>query len=217
MEDTTLKTLPEKKNELTVQPLYAQVLGEKATHVLIIGVLLLSVIFMKKLRELKIISYLFIGATAIFTCLLGVEVLVGGKHPEVTYDSLTSVKVDHHLISAFNILCFAFNVQFIVFPAYNELSGRSDKKFAAASIMSFSIDAVCYTLVSLLGILLFGEHLKEDLMDNLATREGFLSPILRIFFSVILILNVPFMFYATKEQSLVFHDEIVNRTVSNRA
>ncbi len=160
---------------------------------------------------------MFIGATAIFTFLLGVEVILGGKHPEVTYESLTSVKVDHHLISAFNILCFAFNVQFIVFPAYNELEGRSDKKFSSASIMSFTIDAVCYTLVSMLGILLFGEHLKEDLMDNLATRGGFLSPILRIFFSVILILNVPFMFYATKEQSLVFHDEIVNRTVSDRA
>jgi hypothetical protein len=47
MEDTTQKSLNEKKNELTIEPLHVQVLGEKATHVLIVGVGLLSIIFMR--------------------------------------------------------------------------------------------------------------------------------------------------------------------------
>lgn len=83
-----------------------------------------------------------------------------------------------------------------------------------ASIMSFSIDATVYIWLSLAAIFLFGPHLKEDMLDNMVQLGGVISPMLRILFSLILVLDIPFMFFATKEQSLVMHDELVNRSIS---
>jgi len=110
MEDTTDMSLPEKKSELTIQPIHARILGEKATHILLVGLGLLTIIFMRKLRELKIVSYMFVVATVVFLVLLSVELIAHGKHPETTFATMTEVTVDHHLITAFNILVVAFNV-----------------------------------------------------------------------------------------------------------
>lgn len=110
MEDTTDMSLPEKKSELSIQPIHARILGEKATHILLVGLALLTIIFMRKLRELKIVSYMFVVATCVFLVLLTVELISHGKHPDVTFATLTEVKVDHHLITGFNILFFAYNV-----------------------------------------------------------------------------------------------------------
>ena len=118
------------------------------------------------------------------------------------------------MITAVNILLFAYNVQFIVLPAYSELKDKSNSRFAMASIMSFSIDATVYIWLSLAAIFLFGPHLKEDMLDNMVQLGGVISPVLRILFSLILVLDIPFMFFATKEQSLVLHDEFVNRSIS---
>jgi len=101
-----------------------------------------------------------------------------------------------------------------VFPAYSELKQRSNSRFALSSMLSFSIDATVYIVLSFSTVLLFGTHLKEDMLDNMVQLGGFLSPILRVLFSLLLILDIPFMFFATKEQSLVLHDEIVNRSIS---
>ena len=103
------------------------------------------------------------------------------------------------MITAVNILLFAYNVQFIVLPAYSELKDKSNSRFAMASIMSFSIDATVYIWLSLAAIFLFGTHLKEDMLDNMVQLGGVISPVLRILFSLILVLDIPFMFFATKE------------------
>lgn len=56
-----------------IESIYIKVLGNKATHILIIGVALLSVIFMRKLHELKLISYLFMMAIFVFLLLVSAE------------------------------------------------------------------------------------------------------------------------------------------------
>lgn len=86
----------------------------------------------------------------------------------------------------------------MVFPAYSELENRTPERFAEVSKLSFTLDAISYTIVSILGVLLFGELLKEDIMDNMAQRDGMLSPILRTLFTIVLVLTLPFIFQATK-------------------
>lgn len=104
----------------------------------------------------------------------------------------------------------------MVYPAYSELENRTPERFAAVSKLSFTLDAISYAAVSILGVLLFGELLKEDIMDNMAQRDGKLSPIIRTLFTIVLVLTLPFIFQATKLQSLVLHDEIVNRSISQK-
>ena len=70
-------------------------------------------------------------------------------------------------------------------------------------------------MTGFIAILMFGpDELKPDILQNIAKHEGSLSVLIRVVFIVLLILDVPFLFYATKEQSLVMHNEIVNRSIS---
>ncbi len=73
MDDTHSKSLNQKKDSLKEEPLYAQFLGERYAHILIVGIILLYVIFKRRLHELKFMSWLFTGFSIILLILLGVE------------------------------------------------------------------------------------------------------------------------------------------------
>lgn len=69
--------------------------------------------------------------------------------------------------------------------------------------------------IGLVAVVMFGpDNLKPDMLENMAMREGSLSLVIRGIFSLLLIFDVPFIFFATKEQSLVLHDELVNKSLS---
>ena len=214
MNDTHDKSLHEKKLSLKTEPLYARILGQRYAHILIIGVALLSLIFMRKLHELKIISWFFIGAILLLIALLATELKLGGAQPGTDGESMLHAKVDYHLITAFNIVLQAFSAQFMVMPAFSEMKRKSNARFGISSFISISLVALIFIAVAILGVYLFGESLTEDILTNMAQRKGSLSAILRSVFSVVLLLNVQFMFFAAKEQSLVLHDEIQNRSIS---
>ena len=151
----------------------------------------------------------------VFLGLLSVELQFGGGDLTMTYDDVTRVTFDHHLITAFSIIVFAYNIQFLVFPAYIELKKRSNSRFAQASIWSILIESFMYMGIGLIAVLMFGPaNIKPDILENMAMREGSLSLVIRGIFSLLLIFDVPFIFFATKEQSLVMHDELVNKSLS---
>lgn len=105
-----------------------------------------------------------------------------------------------------------------MFPSYTELKKRSNERFAQASIASVAIETAVYFIIGLSAILMFGpEDIKPSVLDNLATRPGALSIASRVVLSLLLVLYVPFLFFATKEQSLVLHEEIVNKSLARRA
>ena len=69
--------------------------------------------------------------------------------------------------------------------------------------------------IGMVAILMFGPYdLKSDILENIAQRDGAISLSIRGIFCLVLIFDVPFLFFATKEQSLVLHDEIVNKSLS---
>ena len=180
---------------------WVQLLSHRATSVLIVGAALLSIIFMRQLSELREIAYIFIGVMILFIGMLLVELLsAGGAGITMTYDEIAGPKFDYHLITAFSIIVFSYNVQFLVFPAFSELKNRSNARFAYSSILSVIIETVAYMATALLAILLFGtQGIKPDMLDNMAERPGSMSVILRFVFCILLIFDVPFLFFATKE------------------
>ena len=125
------------------------------------------------------------------------------------------MKYDAHLVTAFSIIILAYNVQFLVFPAYVELKNRNEARFAKSSLWSIIIETMTYMVTGFTAILMFGPNdIKPDILENMAQRDGMLSVLIRVIFCLLLIFDVPFLFFATKEQSLVLHDEIVNHSLS---
>ena len=136
----------------------------------------------------------------IFLGLLFIELQVGGGDITMSYEDMTRITFDHHLITAFSIIVFAYNIQFLVLPAYIELKNRSNFRFAQSSIWSILIETFLYLGIVLIAILMFGPgNIKPDILENMAMREGSLSLVIRGIFSLLLIFDVPFIFFATKE------------------
>ena len=124
----------------------------------------------------------------------------GGEGITMTYDEIKSPKFNYHLITAFSIIVFSYNVQFLVFPAFTELKSRSNARFSVSSIISVVIETVAYMATALIAILLFGTNgIKPDMLDNMAGRPGYTSVLLRLVFCILLIFDVPFLIFATKE------------------
>ena len=84
-----------------------------------------------------------------------------------------------------------------------------------ASIWSILTETFVYLTTGFAVVLMFGlDNLKPDMLDNMAERNDTTSLAIRVIFCLLLIFDVPFLFFATKEQSLVFHDELVNQSLS---
>ena len=150
-------TQKEVKALMKNESFWVQLLSHRATSVLIVGAALLSIIFMRQLSELREIAYIFIGVMVLFIGMLLVELLsAGGEGITMTYDEIKGPKFDYHLITAFSIIVFSYNVQFLVFPAFSELKNRSNARFAISSILSVTIETIAYMATAFLAILLFG-------------------------------------------------------------
>ena len=79
--------------------------------------------------------------------------------PVVDVDKITRVKVDEHLITAFAIIVFAFNIQFMVFPAYVDMEKRSTERFSWSSLYWSAINGTAYMTTAVCGVLLFGSEI----------------------------------------------------------
>ena len=53
-----------------------------------------------------------------FVALMFAEMVYNGGNLKITFKDATDIKFDHHLITAFSVIVFSFNTQFLVFPAY---------------------------------------------------------------------------------------------------
>lgn len=62
---------------------------------------------------------------------------------------------------------------------------------------------------------MFGSNVKSDVLLNFANQPGYTSIIVRIVFSILLLIHIPFMFMPTREFILVMHDEIMRKSLSS--
>lgn len=132
----------------------------------------------------------------------------------IDLEDLSRVKVDAHLVSAFSIIVFAYSTQFIVFPSYAELEKRSTERFSYVSLISVGILNTAYLATAVCGVLLFGSATSPDLLENIATKTGSISLVIRLTYIVVLLFHIPYVFFATKEYTLVMYDEVLNRSLS---
>ena len=145
------------------------------------------------------------------------ELLNKGPNVSLTWSDVSQPIYDHRLVTALSIVFFAYNSQFMVFNAYSELQNRSNERFAESSGYSILMATSVYSISAVLAILMFApDDLKPNILDNVSTHSGSIVFILRLVFVLLLIFDIPFLYYATKEQSLVIHDEIVNSSLSKR-
>lgn len=215
--DLALKSTDITREMIKVEPLGTQIVAHRATTIVFVGLALFFVIFMRQLHELKELSSVFMAFLLSFIIFFYIELFVNGGNIALTLAEISYVKMDYKLITSFIIIIYSYNAQYMVFNAYFELKSRNNARFARASILSSVFDTMIYLSIVLAAILMFGpDELKPDILENISMRPGAISVVVRIIFCLLLFFNIPFFFFLTREQSLVMHDEIANRALSNR-
>ena len=113
-------------------------------------------------------------------------------------------------------MMMAFAIHFNLFPVFVELKSRSNWKFMQASIAAALFMFFSCSFLGICGSVMFGDDVDADFLRNLEQREGTVFIICRISFCLVLIVHVPYIFYAAKECLLVSYDEIVNGSLSKK-
>ena len=129
-------------------------------------------------------------------------------------EELLSVQTDYHLVTSVCILVFAFSMQFMVFPTYVELEKRSTSRYATVSKISTTIYTMAYLATAAAGVLLFGTKIQPDILINIAKITGKVSIFIRLSYSFLMLLHIPYFFFSIKEYVLVLFDEVMNRSMS---
>ena len=202
------------KVDLAEEVWWIQALSHRASAIVVVGCISLVFIFKKHLEELKSVSYVFLTVVFLFIVLLFVELGRDKTHEIESFEELSAMKVDYHLLTACSIFIFAYSFQFMVFPAYTELEDRSNDRFAWSSAISILIYTTALISTGLVSVFLFGKELKPDLLDNVATRKSGVSIFLRTVYCLILMFHLPYIFFTVKEYTLVMYDEFMSRSLS---
>ncbi len=126
----------------------------------------------------------------------------------IDFDEATRVKADHHLITSINIIIFAYSVQFMTFPTYQELEKRSTERYARASCYATLLYTFVFVFTGIITVLMFGSDIKSNSLLNLAEEEGNVSIFCRVSYCVVLAFHIPYFFFTSKEFLLVAYDEI---------
>ena len=117
-------------------------------------------------------------------------------------------------MTAISIFIFSYNYQFMVFPAYTELEKRTSARFYRASQIATSIYVLSFSICAVVGVLLFGRSVHTDILSSIAQRSGKVSVFMRISYSCMLLMQIPYYFFASKEYVLVLFDEITYKSMS---
>ena len=200
---------------LSDEPLGAQILSSRYSSILFVGTLSLVFIFKKHLEALKEVTYVLLAVICLFISLLLVMLLNTPEVDEKDWSDIVEVKLDFNILTAISIFIFTYQNQFIVFPAYAELEDKTNDRFSQAYLVMVSIYAVILYSVGIISVLMFGKDISPDLLDNIATRSGSVSLVVRVLYCCIIMFHLPFYFITIKEYMLVTYDEYYNRSISN--
>ena len=165
---------------------------------------------------MKIFSYIFIAISVVFVSLLSYGLMTDKENilETVDFEDLTRVKASPHLITAFSILIFGYQFQFIIFPTYVELENRSTERMARANAYTLLIYSFIFIATGTMGLLMFQSDIDTDILVSLATRRGVVPLVIRSSFCILLMIHIPYYFFTMKEYTLVLYDEIANRALS---
>ena len=128
--------------------------------------LLLPIVFMRKLAELKIFSYLLFAAVLSFIALTSLDLYDTTDYDNFRPDSeeLLAIKPGFGLITSMSIFSTAFFYHVMVFPAYSALERKSTARFACATVMTNSICSSVYISLGIISLFLFGADVKPDII-----------------------------------------------------
>lgn len=102
----------------------------------------------------------------------------------------------------------------MVFPAYVELENRTNRRFLWASFWSIIIYSTALVATGFIAVYMFGSQVRPDLLDNISTKAGSVSVMVRTIYCFVLLFHLPYIFYTTKEYTLVLYDEITTKSLS---
>ena len=203
--------------QLLQQPLLIQALCTREASIIIAALVLLGIVFKRQLQELTSLSYFFLAAVAGLITLCAFELAKQKQRPDehLSIDQYMDPKPSVNMVTSINIVCFAYSFQFQVFPAFVELEKRSNFRFQISSALALTVCGIAYMSMGLICVSMFGEEIKSDVLLNFGDRAGVISISIRMIFSVLLLIHIPFIFMPTKEFALVLHDEIARRSISD--
>jgi len=180
-------------------------MSHRASIVLVIGAFSLVFIYKRNLSDFKGLSYIVLTLVGLFVTLLTVLLERSESDP---FTDLNEIKVDAQLPTALSILIFAYNFQFMVFPAYSELQNKSNWRMEQVSFYALIIYSMAVIVTGLVGAMMYGSSIDADLLINLGSSKSGLSIFLRVLYSIILFCHLPFFFFVMKEYVLVIYEEL---------
>ena len=213
----TVHTEEEYAEIITEQSLLVQILCSREAAIILLALSLLSVVFKRALQELTFLSYVFLASVFGLILLSAIQLIsVDSQYQTpMTSDELISPKWSMNIVSSINIIIFAFSFQFQIFPAYVELQKRSTEKFLVSAGWSIAVCCFAYLCMGMFCVGIFGHNIDSDLLLSFGTLPGGVSIFLRLVFSILLMIHIPFVFMPTREFALVIHDEIMRKSLSS--
>ena len=141
-------------------------------YILIGSLIMLPFIFVKKISSLKKVAYLGVIFVLIFTITISVLLFYKSASNKldqnITWDYLlpdTTFKDAFHIMPTVFI---AFLFQFNVFPIYYSMKKRNMKTIMKATRIGVGYSLIMFLIVGIIGFLLYGDAIKDTILDNLS-------------------------------------------------
>ena len=139
-------------------------------YILIGSLIMLPFIFAKKISSLKKVAYLGVIFVFIFTISLSVLLFYKSASNKLDQDITWEYFLpDTTFKDAFHVMptvFIAFLFQFNVFPIYYSMKKRNMNTMMKATKIGVGYSLVMFLIVGIMGFLLYGDAIKDTILDN---------------------------------------------------
>jgi amino acid permease len=139
-------------------------------YILIGSLIMLPFIFVKKISSLKKVAYLGVIFVLIFSIALSVLLFYKSASNKLDQDITWEYFLpDTTFKDAFHVMptvFIAFLFQFNVFPIYYSMKKRNMNTMMKATKIGVGYSLVMFLIVGIMGFLLYGDAIKDTILDN---------------------------------------------------
>eukprot|EP00158_Paraphelidium_tribonemae_P003339 Partr_v1_DN26050_c0_g1_i1_m276 putative Solute carrier family 38 member len=166
-------------------------------------VIIIPFSFVKRLDKLKYTSFVALISVVYFFILV-IHYFIDPARVPPPPDTVKMFEPKLSFLSRLPIYVFAFTCHQNLFSVYNELKDNSPARINTITTASIFISACVYTVVGVLGYLMFGDHVKSNMLESFPA--SILITIARFAITLLVALSFPLQCHPSRAS----FDKVIN-------
>ena len=159
---------------------------------------MIPAIFNRSMGILRFASMTGVGAITIFTITLFIKFINGGITNSDNSKAPIPLGTGPDFLVSFPDLFIAYDFHYNIFPIYDSLKERNNRSMMKSTVLGISIAAFVFSVVGIIGYIIYGTDVTGNIIDNLAKSTDATSIVAKLAYTLSSTMSFPLLYFGAR-------------------